>query len=403
MPGQSDVYTFSATGGERVALDLLSATPPGNQVKWSVEDATGRFIHPSTDVNDAGAFSLLAGTYTIRVQGATNDDFTGTYQFKLVPVADDATAIALDTLISGGITEPGERDVFTFTASAGQMVHLDEIAPANDNNNWSLADAAGRMLLARSTVTDQSRLTLMGGTYTLAVEGKTAPQRDNYNFVVRTVADTTAGIAIGVPVTETVPNTVGQRRRYMFTATPGQLIRINTDETATSSTGNFSYTLTDDLGRTLLGPTTNLNDVTTNIALIGGATRTYTLTVAARASLPDATGTWKFTLTDQGTSTFVPSGTPFALDDVLSGSLANTTDIDDYAVTVADGTTVFLDLQTGNSSLRWTLFDPVGQAFFTNVTANNTEGRFRSPRGRTRCGSPTPARRPSPTRRACAP
>jgi hypothetical protein len=82
-PGVKDVYTFSATAGQKVLFSILAGGTVA--LGWRLTDPTGAVIFDQAFVGNAGPYTLgLTGTYTLTM-GADARDTTGPYSFRLVP------------------------------------------------------------------------------------------------------------------------------------------------------------------------------------------------------------------------------------------------------------------------------------------------------------------------------
>ncbi len=485
VPGDADVYGFSAAAGQLVYLDRL-ATSNNAGLNWRIEDTFGRrMLDTTTDLNDQGPFALIGGAYTLTVLGeiSSGQGQTGTYQFQIVPVTDGDSAIAIGQVVSGAIDQAGQQDRFHFTAAAGQRIFFDRItAPNSAGLNWLVDDANGGSVVSRTTnLDDTGPIALIGGDYTLTILGEISAgsiQTGSYEFRIVSLTDDEASIAIGGTVSGEV--TVGQEDRYAFTAAAGQ--RVVLDRTAASNSAGLNWTIEDSFGRTVLPRTGSLDD-TGPIPLIGGdyvltvlgesslgqsQTGTYTfrivdvsddtsaIALAATASgtidlgqadtyaftapagqivtlvlvsssntaglnwsLEDSygrailarttslstqgpftlvggsytieivgevslgaaqTGSYSFTLRNDGTDTsYVPSGTPIALDQLVDSTIAVAGSPDLYRIPATAGQNVYFDLQLGASTLRWTLFDPVGRVVFGPATANFAQTQNQGP------------------------
>jgi RHS repeat-associated protein len=354
MPGQKVEYTFTAVAGQVVFLDLISSVTAG--VRWTLQDEHGRALLPTTSsLSDAGPFPLAGGTYRLTVLG--NGDAIQTYEFRVAEVIDDAPAsVTIGDTVSGSIDVPGQQDLYTFSALAGQRIFLDQTATSNVNGlNWILEDEDGPPPLPRtSSLADAGPLMLVGGDYRLTVLGE-GGATGTYTFRLLEVID---GAPVAIGVGDTVSGSIdvpGQKDVYSFTALTDQIVHL--DQTATSNLLGLNWILEDSLGREVLPRTTSLADAGP-FTLMGGD---YRLTVLGEGG---ATGTYSFDLLDQGTGGFSPSGTPIAIGDVVMGSISASGEIDTYTFSVSAGQRLYFDLQAGVANLRWTALDPSGQAVF---------------------------------------
>ncbi len=68
----------------------------------------------------------------------------------------------------------------------------------------------------------------------------------------------------------------------------------------------------------------------------------------------------------------MPTGTPLALNTLVSDSIAAAGEVDNYVFTISSATTVYFDSQTNNSML-WSLFGPQG-TFVNNRAFTSSDG-----------------------------
>jgi hypothetical protein len=246
-----DIYTFTATAGQRVFIDMLEfenwpwlelVDPTGNVI---LARALGCFF--CADIGIAtlpkdGLYSIIVG------RDSWADD--GTYQFKLWEVpAPNEFDIAIGDTVSNGIPGagagnieiPGSRDIYRFNATAGQQVYFDVIE-IEINTLLTLIDPSGEQVFEHSTncigagCADPKIFTLeQGGLYTLFVGSDTSSDRGTYSLKLWNVpAPQEFDIAIGDTVSDGVPQagagnieTTGSEDIYRFTASAGQQIFLD--------------------------------------------------------------------------------------------------------------------------------------------------------------------------------
>lgn len=153
--------------------------------------------------------------------------------------------IALDTIISDGVPGPGAgnipspttNDVYNFTASAGQIIFVEELSVAAAFQGWlqwKLTAPSGATVFSGYFTgrPDGRKVLAESGTYTLRVwVGANNPAYvGNYSFRLRSVpADQTFPIAIGTTVSNNIPavgagnlEVAGACDFYTFQANAGQ-------------------------------------------------------------------------------------------------------------------------------------------------------------------------------------
>ncbi len=313
-PFSEDVYTFTALPGDKIYFAMLGNSP-GFSTKLQMVDELGTplFNSRSTAGADVGVLTLTrGGIYTLTV-GSDADEHTGTYGFKLWSVPSpgqfsiaigDSVTNGVPAAGAGNIESPGAKDIYTFTASAGQQIYFASLGSSPGfANELRMFDETGAALFgSRSTAgSDVGVLTLAGGgTYTITVGTDTADNRTGtYGFKLWNVPPPDQfTIAIGDTITNGAPaagagniESPGVKDIYTLTATPGRQVYFDI-----LGTSGFNPTLrmVDDVGaavfgsRGLAGP-----DVGSLVLSRGGS---YTITVGSDHD--DRIGTYGFQITN---------------------------------------------------------------------------------------------------------
>lgn len=196
-PGSQDIYSFAAAPGQQVYFQLLGEYPGLIFMGWELKDEAGNRLFDETFIIDPGVYTLTnGGTYTITV-----DDrqffTTGFYQFRTYPVPPPHQfAINLGDTVregqpgpgAGNIESPGAKDIYTFTATAGDKVSLKflQVDPAAHLLNWEIRDQDGKeIFLSCLGCGDPDPLTLSrGGTYTMTVGERDEAWTGTYQFQI---------------------------------------------------------------------------------------------------------------------------------------------------------------------------------------------------------------------------
>ncbi|MBP1466049.1 Ig-like domain-containing protein [Candidatus Chloroploca sp. M-50] len=314
-PGAQDIYTFTATTGEVIFLDV-QARSGLTQLNWRflAPDGTVIFDHPLF-TEDRGPLTLpQTGTYRIEVGGEANVDEVGTYGFQLWEVpAPQEFAIAIGDVIAdgqpgpgaGNIETPGAQDIYTFTATTGDVIFLDVQARSGLTQlNWRFLAPDGTVIFDHPLFTeDRGPLTLpQTGIYRIEVGGEANEQEvGTYRFQLWAVpAPQTFAIAFGDTIADGDPavgagniETPGVQDIYTFSATNGQVIFL--DLLARNGLTQLNWRLEDPNGAIIFDAalfTGNRGPLTLD------ATGTYRLVVGGEAN-EDEVGTYSFTLRTQ--------------------------------------------------------------------------------------------------------
>jgi len=350
-----------------VDFDFTHGTSAG---QWRLDRTDGQVIHDWTaNLNPASApWDLGPGDYTLSVRSRFTAAIDGSA--TLHEVIDTDSLLVPDDLTTAEILVPGQAHRFELNAVPAGMYLLDMIdTDYSSGLNWSVDDALGRTVLARtSNVADVEDLTLKGGDYILTVVGEGAATGFvDFKLTTMTVVNSTTSLGSVIDDGIIQP---GEIRRYSFTSAPDRMLSINRQ--ASSNTGGLNYLLYDAAGREIVSRGTSL-PVLTERNLTGGD---YILVVRGEGG---ATGDYTLALNDDGPAGFTPSGTPLALDDLVEATIASGSP-QQWLISLTDPERVYFELLEGAINLQWTLFDASGQTLFDSARArfpsNDDQGPF---------------------------
>ncbi|MDJ0844826.1 Ig-like domain-containing protein [Crocosphaera sp.] len=213
--GEVDIYTFEGTPGQRLYFDGLGTGFSSNTFVrlLSPSGATlTNFFSSSTGSDSFAPFTLIeGGTYELIVSG--ND--LGSYNFRLLDVA-DATAINVDTTVGGMLESGSATQLFTFTATEGQTLEL------NNNLFGSRSDVYGPSNQSLTNF-NSSVFTIPGdGTYVVKIQGNSSNNTPlNYNFSLQEPTIIPVSLTLGNTVNGTIANP-GEQIRHTFEGMVGQ-------------------------------------------------------------------------------------------------------------------------------------------------------------------------------------
>jgi serine/threonine protein kinase len=247
-PGAKDIYTFPATAGQTVYIQI---TKPLNDFSYfRVYDGNNKRIVEQAmsgiATQDPGNVLLaLGGTYTIAV-GIEVEPSIGTYGFKLwdVPPPDEF-AISIGDEVSNGvpgvgagsIESPGRKDIYTFSATAGQSAYFQIIKPTQYSVYWQLYNPADRkiaeQLMLGAATHDPGVVEFESdGEYSIIVGNDGEPSVGTYSFKIWNVpAPDSFQISIGQEISNGVPGpgagnieSPGVKDIYTFNAKAGETV-----------------------------------------------------------------------------------------------------------------------------------------------------------------------------------
>lgn len=171
-PGQLHTYSFSLGTPSRLYLDSLT---DNSSLRWSLRapgrDWVSNLALTSSDGpnNSDPLLNLTPGDYRLTIDGS--GDSTGAYSFRLLDLSVGNNLVP-GTTVSANLSPGNRTEVYRFTVTPGDRYALDWISQANlPNLYWRLYDPTDSILF-RSYVGDiATNRFLIGGTYTLLVEG----------------------------------------------------------------------------------------------------------------------------------------------------------------------------------------------------------------------------------------
>jgi RHS repeat-associated protein len=242
-PGQYAVFSFPATQGERVWLELAKADPYTGFA--TLVPPNGPPYPYSAEIADGTSFDsplTLAQTGTYKISTNITGPYTTTFTARLWELAPDIS----DTISVGGtktltFTTPSQNATITFSGTTGQRIALlgtndtvgayDDISIRNPNGTVAKTLPCCTEIWSRTLELGQS------GTYTINVDpsgARTGSLTLNlYDATTQTAtlpAATTSGVS--AQITTTSP---GQYAAFYFPGTQGQTISL-------SVTKQHSYT-----------------------------------------------------------------------------------------------------------------------------------------------------------------
>ena len=393
-PGALDIYKFTTEAGRDVIFDVLNEASSLSGTRWKLEDSAGQEVF-ERNLDDTGVISLVkGGEYTLTV-GDDNSGGTGTYSFKLIGIPlPNSFNITIGDTVSNGTPGAGAgniesayvKDIYTFTATAGQQVYFGLL---NQSNGMSLVD--WRLLNSADVEVFSTcfgcgavgvKTLVRGGAYRLIVGDDRVPATGTYSFQLWNVPPPQQfTITIGDTVSDGVPaagagniETPGVQDIYTFTALSGQVVyfdELNTvdcippiDWKVMDSAGDLVFN-TQGLGISRCGGA----DAGRFTLSRGG---TYTITVEGAGQ---GTGTYSFKIWNVPTPQQFTIAIGYTVSDGVPGVGAGNIETpgvqDIYTFTALSGQVVYFDeLNTVDciSPVNWKVTDSAGDLVF------NTQG-----------------------------
>jgi len=296
-PGDIDVFTFSATSGQRVLMTLKTLSGAGHDGFFYLFGPNGvGYLTYSSERIDAQLNAT--GTWSVLVIDS-NYDSAGSYKLSFMNLSvgpyttggdtDGGVAIVSDEIKSGTFQVNEDMDVFTFAGTAGRRLFLNVLPTGGGAHDplFSIYPPDGTPALTAGTTTAFDLSLPQTGTYRIVMEEYAGDNTGTYTFSLvdmtngpYTLAPDTDGGAISSAEMRT-GNTSGiaDIDVFTFSGSTGQRVLINSKSLSGGGYDSFIY---------LYAPN-------------GGGYLTYA-SDRIDAQL-NATGTWSVVVIDTGSDT----------------------------------------------------------------------------------------------------
>jgi hypothetical protein len=292
------------------------------------------------------------GEYVLRINGETyywltQPDSPYFYEFRLVTPTDGAANLTLGNPVSAAISEPGEFDVYTFEATAGDHLLFDSLgyvgnAPMGQGLLLTLVGPGGAELWADSVTSDSPLIELRDtGTYQLRVLG-TVDRTGDYSFALRRLSDlanSPLDTLIGDGQTLDTNRTT---RLYRFSVTAGQTIFFD----GAPENSSAYWRLLDVNGQTLFN-----NPITTNWIAELPYSGEYAIAMQNNSPTDEAPFSFKLITPDTMTASI-------ALGQTVTETIAEPGEIRTYTFNASLGDVLYLD--RGSRDVRLAITDANG-------------------------------------------
>ena len=229
VAGEIDTFAFSGSASQDLFFDVVVGNQFGQS--WTLTDSLGHPLFSGSMRDQEGVLLPADGLYFLTVQGVGG--FTGPFQFQIHETPETiARPILLDQLVADPVEDailvPGERNLYTFTASAGQQIFFDAIQGNRFGLTRTLTSPAGVQLLSGG-YQDSAEITLNeSGTYQLLVDG-VGSFLESYQFYVW---DSTDVGPIALPLNTAAIDHLAPQQVYVYQidGTAGQELILDIQE-----------------------------------------------------------------------------------------------------------------------------------------------------------------------------
>ncbi|MEH1791306.1 putative Ig domain-containing protein, partial [Nostoc sp.] len=362
--GDFNTYTFTGTAGQRLYFDVLKDDGYYTDIATLYSPNGITYFNRYLTDQDALPFTLNEnGTYKLVLD--TTGGNTGAYSFSMLDVG-QATAISLDSDVTGTLTPGLSTQLYQFNGSAGQHLYINSLLAAS--GNLYIYDSANNRVTT-SPLSNDFELTLSRtDTYTLLVQGTGSQGTDtnasiNYNFHIFADNTPTTPLSLG---SNTTPNVVsdsivkkGDFNTYTFTGTAGEQLYFDTISSVPNTTEASLYSPS---GFKLFDRQLSDGDYGTFTLVESG---NYKLVIDG---VNASTDPYSFRIADGNAATSLTLSTAFT-----SSLPANQVQL--YRIDGSAGQRLQFNNLTSVSNADWVLYGPAGNVF-ASASLNNVGVSF---------------------------
>jgi hypothetical protein len=358
----TDFYSFELTNETYLYFDFTAQA--GQSGSWHLFNDSGVEVTSGGLATDR-ELSVKAGKYILAVRG-NGTAGANNYQFSVITPEFTTQNLSFDTVVSGGISEKGEWDTYTFTANAGEQFWFDSLDGNTAGITYTLYTPQGTVLVSRADISSDRRMqdgliAPVSGTYKLVVDG-TGETTGSYKFQLLSKG-TAATLALNTDEVGTFTNNGTSAKLYKFTLTDKQYVYIDANPT-NQANQNGNWILYSPNGDQIVSK--NLTQDEERWLEAG----TYTLAVQGTGASSTSYGIR--IITPQLTSTALILGQEY------TDAISEKGEWDTYTFTGTAGQLLYLDLiNRGNAqTTRVSLTDEHGKVLFNRWVSDNDPDAF---------------------------
>ena len=346
---ETNLYKFPGAKGQEVYFDR---TLGNSYNSYSLYAPDGQRLLFNYIYSDSDLVKLpSSGEYTLAFSGQEQSD--NIYKLQMVTPELVTLPHTIGNTINGEISEAGEYDTYTFTASPGQKLWLDSLLPSSNIGAY-LYSPTGKLVLNHYNLgadSDSSELLTLteAGTYTLKVDAN-GDSTGAYQFRFLDSAAATP-ISLDTPIVGNFGTSRREAIAYQFTGSQGQPLYFDRTE------GDYPnlYHLYDQYGK-LVFPSQYLSSGYEVAALPSSGE--YTLILSGKNAVNNNNYNLQIVTPDIVT-------TPYYVGDTASGTVGEAGEQDIYAFQGKLGQKLWFDsLENSPTNLTVKLVDPDGATVF---------------------------------------
>ena len=126
----ASIFQFSGTAGEQVYLEPQTNSAGYYDLYWTLYGPNNQVVTGNYFGGNLQATLPSGGTYLLVVDGTNASNTSGvTFSFTAYENVNPTTTLALNTQVTGTITNPGDEATYTFTGSSGQLIEFNGLEP----------------------------------------------------------------------------------------------------------------------------------------------------------------------------------------------------------------------------------------------------------------------------------
>ena len=229
MTNQTLMYRIDAAAGDEFYFDSIQSTLVNGS--WRLIDPAGAIASTiSWQLNQD--FPLrprtLTGPYTLLIEGNASDTTAHDLIFSAGPANESTATITPGQTIQDSLDSPGDRDIYEFTAVAGQSVFIDWIHGDSNQIDAALVDPDGNILIDLQNDTAQADEApapiVVGGTYRVVVDSDFSGT-GQYSF--RLIDTAVAGIVDRGSSFTTTLTEAARVEAFSFTGSAGDHVSLS--------------------------------------------------------------------------------------------------------------------------------------------------------------------------------
>ncbi len=357
---RNDGYFLAFIAGTQLLLvgahDDTHVTIAPGQYSIPTANSSVNWVGPANNTifnigngTDSNLFVVdTAGNYKLTVTPPTLG-YAGTYQFRILDLATNSTALAIGATASGSLPTGQETVAYRFAGAAGQRVLIDGQNPAYvPNLDYRLLSPSGVLLTQTGLESNSEILTLAeSGDYYVLVSGA-VNMPATFQFRVHDVDDATP-MALGSVISGTMPANARRTDLFEFNGTVGQQVAFDGQ-----SLGRGTDVVVYAPGGAMVANFVSADD---RYPVTLPTSGTYTITVDGRIPGED----YRFRVVD------LSGATPVAFDTVVNAASVNDRELGVFAFNGVAGAAIQFDA-LGALGQDFQVFGPANTQLFTGRT-----------------------------------